>query len=755
MQANEHLEQLVERLGLREGPIRDRLDFLHWHMDDATRLTALAEQGETVTTDFVERLYEHLSVFPETASILGDSGTIERLRQQQVRYYQRLFRGEIDATYVLERLQIGHIHEKVGLELKWYLGSYRLFLSHMLLSLAADRGMADAERVAQYDSLLKRVFFDMTLAADAYVDATHSALRASEKRYAHAMRGAHDGIWDWNVDQDSLYVSDRWAQMLGLQLNEVGVRMQDWHARIHPDDLAGFRSGLQAHLEGGQPYFIHEYRIRHSNGQFIWVLTRGLLEVSASGTRRVAGSQTDISQQRQVQAQLEYAAMHDPLTGLINRNQLDSVARHVRSDLSRPGSRNAALLFIDLDRFKLINDSLGHPVGDLVLVQVAQRLHGCLRSGDVLARFGGDEFVMVLRDLAALNDADMVAQRVLAALKRPLMCGEHTLVVNASIGLAPLSQEQSLDEALRAADIALYKAKAAGKGRVKHFDKAMLDQAHARMHLESGVQQALQRHEFEVFYQPIYRLPHDGMSQPVGVEALLRWRQGARVISPASFIPVLEESGEIVAVGYWVLQQACRQVRAWQQAGAKDLTCSVNLSGLQLEKHDFALHVQQVLTETGLPPANLILEITESLLLDQSGSSLANLRELAALEVRIALDDFGTGFCSLGYLNRFPLHVIKLDRSFLSQAGHCKKQHAICQAIIRLAHTLDMDVVAEGIETQEQIDFLQTENCFLGQGFLLGYPMPAAQLQQLVEQTSIPSLPTPFNKPADSAGKEP
>ncbi|SDT88206.1 EAL domain-containing protein [Halopseudomonas salegens] len=750
---------LQNRVGAVIGndELHTRLSFLDWSLADTRQLQALPEHLKDEADVFVDELYRRLVRYPEVATILGNQSTVQRLKQSQRGYYKRLFAGEIDSKYVEERWRIGQVHERVGVDLKWYLGGYRLFLASMLQAFSAHKpanAADDQSRWAAYQSLLKVVFFDIALAAEAYVGAQHAALRASKQRYAHAMRGANDGLWDWNLDQDSLYVSERWAQMLGLDLNDVGLRMQDWQARIHPDDLFAFRSTLKTHIEGEAEFFVHEYRIRHRDGRYLWVLTRGVLEVSASGTRRMAGSQTDISNQRHIQAQLEYAALHDPLTGLINRNQLDNVARQVSRELARPGSRAAALLFIDLDRFKLINDSLGHAVGDSVLVQVARRLQRCLRTGDALARFGGDEFVMVLRDLADMSDAEMVAQRVLIALKEPLCCGEHTLVVNASIGLASIEPEQSFDEAMRAADIALYQAKAAGKGRVQHFNEAMLDQAHERMQLESSVLQALQRNEFDIYYQPVHRLPLADKAKPVGVEALLRWRQGNRMISPAAFIPVLEESGEIVAVGYWVLQQACRQVRHWQQSGAEELKCSVNLSGLQLEQQDFAQQVQRVLTDTGLSPASLVLEITESLLIDQSGSTLANLRELAQLGVRIALDDFGTGFCSLGYLNRFPLHVLKLDRSFLNQADQCSKQRAICRAIIQLARTLEMDVIAEGVETREQVDFLHQERCYLGQGFLLGYPMPAAEFQQHFEQTLSTSIPASSHMSALPVGEE-
>lgn len=731
MEAAAHLENLVERLGLRDGPLRDRLAFLQWQAADAERLLALAEKGETVSAAFVDQLYQHLSGFTETADILRDSRTVARLKEQQLRYYQRLFRSEIDAAYVHERLQIGHVHERVGLKLKWYLGSYRLFLSHMLHSLLADSGVADATRVAQFDSLLKRVFFDMTLAAEAYVDAKHSALRASEKRYAHALRGANDGIWEWDLQTGHWYASERWASMLDLRANEVGSLVDDWLARVHPDDLADLQRSLDAHISGRVPWLQHEYRIRRRNGDFVWVLIRGVLETDAQGRQRLAGSQTDISERQRIKLKLEYAARHDALTGLLNRELLNHVLLDSIAQLQRPGARYAALLFIDLDRFKVINDSLGHAVGDQVLIHISERLREGMRQGDQLARFGGDEFVMVLNDLASLTDADQVAERLLAQLREPLCFDERCLVVNASIGVAPLLPGQGLQDALQAADIALYSAKEAGKARFSRYDESMQDRAHERLQIESNVLQALQLDEFELDYQPVYDLTRGEQSAPVACEALLRWRHGEQRIAPGSFIHVLEESGEIIPVGYWILEQACQQTRIWQLAGQSGFCCSVNLSGVQLQEVDFCQRLQQILQQSGLPPRTLVLEITESVLLDQAGHTLPNLREIAAMGVKLALDDFGTGYCSLGYLNRFPLDVVKLDRSFLHDAHLNPRQAIICRSIIELSRKLGFEVVAEGIETPDQVAFLLQEACCLGQGFLLGRPMAANDLQQL------------------------
>jgi diguanylate cyclase (GGDEF)-like protein len=398
----------------------------------------------------------------------------------------------------------------------------------------------------------------------------------------------------------------------------------------------------------------------------------------------------------------------------------------------RPHGRAAALLFVDLDRFKLINDSLGHGAGDQVLVEVAQRLLRCLRPGDHLARFGGDEFVALLGDLACEADAERVAQRMLVALRQPLQLGERTLSVSASIGIAPLQRDGQALNALQAADLALYRAKSAGKDQFALFCDGLHSKAARQLELESALAQALTRREFTLHYQPICRVAGD---QPylVGVEALLRWRFNDQPVAPNEFIPVLEESREIVRVGEWVLREACCQVRRWQQAGQTQLYCAVNLSIRQLQQPGFTALLARVLRETGLPPASLLLEITETLLMQDSELMMGALQEIAALGVRLALDDFGTGYCSLGYLKRYPLHVLKVDRSFIAAAPDDADSVAISRAVIGLGQSLGLAVVAEGVERPEQVAFLVSEGCQLVQGYWFSRPLPAMELQALFD----------------------
>lgn len=725
MKVTKDLEELLRRIRLDHAEIVERFRFLDWSAEDAELLGAAAQHMAPTQQAFVDHLYRHLAQFSTPSALLRAPEVTARLKQSQAEYYQCLWGGPYDDSYVNGRLRIGVIHQQIGLELKWYLGSYRLYLDTMLESVFGDS--ADA---TLYASLLKVVFFDMTLAIDTYSAAQHKALEDSEARFARALRGANDGLWDWHVDQDRLYVSERWASMLGLSRDSIGESSFSWFGRVHPDDLPDFRHAIDAHLQGQTSSVHHEYRIRQNNGEYTWVLVRGVAEVTTPGELRMAGSQTDISARKDAEQRLKHTAQHDPLTGLANRMRLDEQMQKTFMK-QRKGGDYEALLFIDLDRFKLINDSLGHNVGDRVLVEVALRLKDSLRPTDQLFRFGGDEFIVLLHDLTCNRDAEQISQRILDNLHQPLHMDGRTLVVSASIGIAPLHDHGKALDVLQAADLALYRAKSAGKARFAHYDEALQDTAQQHLELESALGQALQQNEFELYYQPIYRLDQ-GVPLVTGVEALLRWRHGERLISPLEFIPALEESGEIIRVGEWVLRQACQQTRLWQLAGNDRLRCSVNISSTQLQQTDFTPRLIDILQESGLPPASLILEITESQLMHDDMGTLACLNELTSLGVLLALDDFGTGYSSLGYLTRFPLHILKLDKSFINGIPYENKQSAISQAIISLGRSLDLEVVAEGIESSAQLKFVVGEGCHYAQGYWFSRPQPAAQIHRLL-----------------------
>ncbi|MCU1718616.1 putative bifunctional diguanylate cyclase/phosphodiesterase [Pseudomonas sp. 5P_3.1_Bac2] len=723
MNSGNALEDLMRHMGLTQSEILGRTALLDWQPSDAQRLNAVAEQMNDAQQRFVERLYDHLRRFPGPATLISDPATLSRLAHSQLDYYQRLWHGPYDDDYVASRVRIGLIHQRASIEMKWYLAGYRIYLDEMLHTLFPQH-----EHQALFASLLKVVFFDMTLAIDTYSSAQRQALEDSEARFARALRGANDGIWDWHIEHDRLYVSERWASMLDLSRDNLGEGSLSWFSRVHPDDLPGLRQAIDAHVSGANALLHHEYRIRRANGDYLWVQARGVAEIDSSGQRRITGSQTDISARKTVEQQLRHAARHDPLTGLGNRLRLDELLQQCLQQLGKTGAREAALLFVDLDRFKLINDSLGHACGDQVLVEVSRRLRHCLRPGDHLCRFGGDEFVVLLTDLACADDAEIVAQRMLDCMHTPMHIADQVLVVSASIGITALQPHNASQDALQAADLALYQAKQAGKAQFARFSAELQVSAHYQLELESALSQALERNEFVLHYQPICRL-EQGSTRLVGVEALLRWQRGDTLVPPLDFIPSLEESGEIIRVGDWVLAQACRQVRAWQLSGQPHLHCAVNLSSRQLRQDDFVLRLTEILLDSGLPPASLVLEITESQLLEDSTATLITLRALANLGVQLALDDFGTGYSSLGYLKRFPLNILKVDKSFIGGVPGDAELSVISRAIIGLGQSLGLEVIAEGVESPEHLDFLRGQGCQLAQGYWFSRPCAAHELQ--------------------------
>jgi len=552
------------------------------------------------------------------------------------------------------------------------------------------------------------------------------ALKESEERYALAARGSNDGLWDWNLSANIVHFSPRWKAMLGYQEDQIGDRPEEWLGRIHDADRERVKEEIATHQKGLTPHFESEHRVLHRDGSFRWMLSRGVAVHDTSGNAlRMAGSQTDITEGK----------VSDPLTGLPNRLLfIDRVGRLIKHTKRRK-DHLFAVLFLDLDGFKMINDSMGHLIGDQLLLGVANRLEKCLRSTDTVARLGetftvarlgGDEFTVLLDDIKDPGDAKRAADRMMKALVPPFILGGKEVFTSVSIGIAlSTSAYEQPEEILRDADTAMYRAKSMGKARYEVFDADMRASVMARLQLETDLRRALERGEFRNFYQPIVALVSGEIA---GFEALLRWQHPTRgLLGPIEFIPVAEETGLIRELGWWNLRKACQQISEWRASSIAhhNLTISVNLSAKQFLQPNLVEDIKKLLAELALPPEALKLEITESTVMADPLGAVEMLQQIKSLGICLAIDDFGTGYSSLSYLHRFPLDTLKIDRSFISGMGGDGEGMEIARTILPMANNLRLDVVAEGVETVQQVDLLKKLQCKYGQGYYFSKPLSA------------------------------
>lgn len=569
---------------------------------------------------------------------------------------------------------------------------------------------------------------------------TKEALYESEKQYSPTIQHTNDGLWDWDLTIDRIYFSPSWKAMLGWEENEINDSPDEWFSRLHPDDVDRVRAHIDEYLKGRISHYESEYRMQHRDGGYLWMLARGLAVRDENGKAyRMAGFQTDIAGNKVV----------DVLTALPNRVLFMDRLKQSFERIKRQKDRTFALLSLDLDCSKHTNGSLDHMILDQLLVAIAERLSTALRTSDTISRFGGNHkgerigealFTILLEDISSALDAVRVAKRILGDLAKPLAVGEQTVYPTASIGIANYSQVyQDPEELVRNADIAMKKAKAAGQGRYEIFDPKIRAETSARLKLENELNRAIERKEFENYYQPVVSL-NSGMI--CGFEALVRWNNPARgLVQPNEFIPVAEEIGLIVPMSWWILETACKQMQLWQARFKHDapLMISVNLSARQLLQFDLIQRCNSILSEANLCPSCLNIEVTESAIMSNPEPVIDSMHKIKELGIEITLDDFGTGHSSLSYLRQCPFDSVKIDYSL---AARVKEDNEIVRAILTLAQNLGMRVITEGVETSEQAKILQALRCEFAQGYYFSTPINAQEATDLLaSKRSWPASP--------------
>ncbi len=553
-------------------------------------------------------------------------------------------------------------------------------------------------------------------------------LQESEEFFRLTFNQAAVGIVLLGSDGRLLRVNRKMSHILGF--SEVELLQRFFQQLTYEDDLADELT-LIGRLQAGEiSDYQREKRLLRKDGRSVWVNVSVSVMRDANGCQRFIAVVEDIARRKQAEEALMRMANHDALTGLPNRVLLQDRLAHAIVHAQRAGNQ-VGVMFIDLDRFKHVNDSLGHDAGDQMIVEIARRLSSSLRESDTVARQGGDEFVVVLPELVSADDAAKVAQKLLDSLFRPLLlCGQEVFPTG-SIGIAMYPRDgHDSQTLLKCADSAMYRSKAEGGNHYHFYVSDMGLQAYEHLRMEGALQRALSRNEFVLHYQPLVDL---GSGAVIGAEALLRWQpQGLPMVPPAEFIPLAEETGLIVPIGEWVLATAMAQQVAWQAQGLPPLRVSVNLSARQFHGQDVAQQVAELLARTGCDPQYLTLEITESVLMQNPSAATDTMRRLAAMGVQLAIDDFGTGYSSLASLKRFPIHSLKIDRSFVADLTEDADDAAIVNAVIALAHSMKLNVIAEGVETSEQLDFLSRQGCDQMQGFCFSRPVEAKDLEALL-----------------------
>ncbi|MHB1677107.1 MAG: EAL domain-containing protein [Sulfuriferula sp.] len=725
---------LLSEIGIDADEIEQRKAFLAFDQRDVTLLSSLHDMLASHQGNLIKAFYDHLLCFPEIRSLLGDETTLIRLKHAQITYFSQLTEGCYDQSYVENRLHVGVVHQRVGLTPKWYMSAYCKYLSEVIPVVLHHYADDSERRIDTCNALFKIIFFDMGLALETYFHAEQKAVTLAHSYTEQIVSNMPIGFIVLNAQGEIGLMNNAMLRMFNMD------RKETWQGKTLGQylNLAALDEKIFKVLTSGIHDNDFEFDRVNDNIKHFYLADISLAQMDKENV--VMFMVQDVTLRKQSEEEIYRLAFYDPLTHLPNRRLLlerlqQSMSISVRSE------KYGAIMFLDLDNFKSINDTQGHDSGDLLLKEVANRLARNVRESDTVARLGGDEFVVALESLSdtlheAATRSEIIAEKIRADLSQPYLLNGIEHHTTPSIGVSLFrGHESSLDEVLKQADLAMYQAKATGRNRACFFDPAMQAEMESRARLEKDLRASLQYKQLHLYYQ----MQVDDSGRIIGAEALIRWQHPQRgTVLPVQFIPLAEEIGMIIPIGDWVIEQACAQLKTWEMDPVmRKIQVSVNVSPRQLSQTYFVEQVKDAIEKTGIRASCLKLELTENLILNDVEDAIEKMKELRQVGILFTMDDFGIGYSSLSYLKRLPLEQLKIDQSFVRDIACDKNSSAMVRTIINIASNFGLKIVAEGVETDEQLAFLRQYGCNVFQGYLFGKPVPSVEFEAACRTSSV------------------